>query len=144
MIRALLMVLLLGLAGCGSGSDSSTTTTLSVPTSSRLNDRDPAVANPTTPAEPLTFAGDGQQNSEPFILLSGAYIATWEGTGSCFYGPSLNRSEGGLAGLHDLGSGKGPIKHTENIYGVQADGYFLHMITGPAPGCPWTLTLARR
>jgi hypothetical protein len=41
----------------------------------------------------------------------------------------------------DLGTGTGPIEGDANAYNVEAGDYYVRVITGPAPDCPWELTL---
>lgn len=38
-------------------------------------------------------------------------------------------------------TGDGPVDGETNVYGLESGNYYLNVITGPAPGCPWTVTL---
>jgi hypothetical protein len=32
------------------------------------------------------------------------------------------------------------VEGDTNLYNLEATEYYIDMITGPAPGCPWTVT----
>lgn len=146
---AVAVVAVVGLAACSDGApDESSSSTLPSPTLAGATIPPEATTSTTPPTtvakEVHQFSGAGQKNSDPVQIRGGSYIVTWKGSGTCFYGASLNPTSGGPGGRHSLGSGTGPIEQTDNVYGVPAGEYFLEMISGPAPGCPWTLTLEAR
>ena len=101
----------------------------------------PAPDSPSTaPEAPTTLSAKGATNTRKFTLAGGDYTVTYNFSGSCFYGANLQQS---ASGGTDLASATGPIKGTNNVYGVTAGSYYIYMISGPAPDCPWTLTLTR-
>lgn len=64
-------------------------------------------------------------------------------TGDCFYGSFLASADG--SGFGDsIASGSGPVDGNTNVYGVEAGTYYVKMITGPSPGCPWRIVLVRQ
>lgn len=131
--RKWLLALVVVAGACGGGESASPTT-----------EPNPPVDQAPTIAAPLTFTGNGEHNTDPFRLTGGSYISKWKGTGDCFYGAALRLATGELGGQHDLGGGDGPGEGTQNLYGVAAGEYFVHMTSGTPGNCPWTLTLERR
>lgn len=72
--------------------------------------------------------------------LRGDYAVSWKTLGDCYYSADLRAEDSSLRAktvftADKVGSGTG------NVYGLSADEYFLHVITGPAPGCGWSVTL---
>jgi hypothetical protein len=106
--------------------DSVSTTGSASPTSSQES----ATARAT-----ITCAGTGDGNSakQP---LSGDYQVTLDALGDCFYGGDLEGS-----GSEDLPTIMKSGTVTSSLYGISAGDYYVDMITGPSPGCGWTLTL---
>ena len=98
---------------------------------------------PTTaaPATPMEFSGDGQRAGEPFELAPGNYLAAYSFDGDCFYGATVKPTDPDAFEFLDAGNGMGPLSGDTNLYGVEGGEYFLDMITGPPPGCPWKVTL---
>lgn len=129
-LAAFALVVLLGCAGGGAtGTQRQASTT---PTTA---------AGPTTTATPerVELAGGGDGNTEPFALRGGRYKLTYEYGGDCYYSASLRTTQDAAA--DDLPTGNGPISGDGNLFGVEAGDYFLNMITGPAPGCPWKVVI---
>jgi hypothetical protein len=90
------------------------------------------------PEAPRTLSAKGSGNTVKFNLAGGDYTVNYNFSGPCFYGAHLQQSPNrGTA----LASGTGPIKGTNNVYGVAAGSYYIYMISGSAPDCPWTITL---
>ena len=101
----------------------------------------PAPDSPSTaPEAPRTLSAKGSGNTVKFNHAGGDYTVTYNFSKSCFYGAYLWQSP--YQGT-DLVSGTGPLKGTTNTYGVPAGSYYIHMISGSAPDCPWTITLVR-
>lgn len=98
----------------------------------------PAPAPAEAHRETVTFSGDGRMQSEK-ARLEGDYGVAWETKGSCYYSAQL---EGGSTiGEQVFTASDRPLTGTGNIYGLDATDYYLDVITGPAPGCGWSVTL---
>jgi hypothetical protein len=108
----------------------------------------PTTVPPTPPTtvpprpQPLTWKGQGQQSTSVFQLAGGDYTETWRFSGACFYGGNLNPKDGSPG--QTLGSGMGPVSGSDNLYNVAAGTYYIEMISGPPPSCPWTFTLQQQ
>lgn len=98
-----------------------------------------ATTSTTIPA--LSWSGTGQQRTDRFHLTGGSYKATWRFGADCSYFTSLKLADG-TQGSEDIGNARGPIDGTNNLYGIEAGDYYVDVNTGPAPGCPWTITLS--
>lgn len=116
------------------------------PGGTALGDTSPPVssaapASPSAaPEAPRTLSAKGSANTVKFNLARGDYTVNYNFSGPCFYGAFLWDSPNHGT---DLASGTGPIKGTANAYGVDAGSYYIHMISGSAPDCPWAITLVR-
>lgn len=88
--------------------------------------------------EPVTVSAEGENTSDPFTLAAGRYTVHYRYGGSCYYAPSIEALSGGVGDFY--ASGDGPVEGDTNLYEVQDGQYFVEMITGPSPGCPWMLT----
>ena len=90
---------------------------------------------PEDPA-PLSFglAGDGNTARAE---MGGDYSFEWETAGDCYYGADL---EGGNESLFTADSA---TSGTGYVYDLEPGEYYVQMITGPAPGCGWTVTFTQ-
>jgi hypothetical protein len=113
---------------------SSTTTTTEAPTTIRP---------PTTPPSPegVTLGAGGQQATAPFRLDGGRYTVHYRFGGDCFHGGTLQSTSTDAFVYEDVGTGTGPIEADTNVYGIESGEYYIDMITGPAPDCPWEIVL---
>jgi len=105
-----------------------------------------AVEEPDVPAAPETsiaMEGDGDESSDPFVLDPGDYVVEWTANGRCSYGFSLQPLEGQWPYVR-LASPGDQLEGRDNVYDVEGGRWYLEVITGPAPGCPWTLRLEPR
>ncbi len=83
----------------------------------------------------VTMAADGDGNSAQFHL-EGDYAVSWQTTGDCSYYADLEgASHEGLFSASAAATGDG------FVYSMPAGNYYVQMITGPVPRCPWTVTL---
>lgn len=107
----------------------------------------PEIPEPTEPAttqpapQPIVQSGQGDGQTAPLNVPPGNYTVSYKFDGECFYGGSLEPLDSSGFEYHDLGTGQGPIEGGTNLYDVQGGEYYVKMITGPAPGCAWTVTL---
>lgn len=99
----------------------------------------PARAEP-QPADPVTISAEGDGNSAPFELKGGDYLATVTIGGDCYYGLDLEPLTDGVR-RHDIGTWDEAGDGENYLYGVEAGSYYVEAITGPAPSCPWSVTL---
>jgi hypothetical protein len=91
----------------------------------------------------VTLSGDGDQNTDTFQLNRGDYEVAYSFTGNCYYGGTLRDPDGDFL-YEDLGSGSGPVSGNTNVYDLDGGTYYVDLITGPAPSCPWLITLTER
>lgn len=89
------------------------------------------------PTVGVTLSGDGKMNSKK-VTLEGDYGVSWTTLGSCYYSADLK--DGGAWGKSVFTADEA-LSGTGNVYGLQATDYYLDVITGPAPGCGWSVTL---
>jgi hypothetical protein len=100
----------------------------------------PAPAAPNSQSAPevaaratVVWSGDGDITTDKHAL-SGDYKVTFTANAVCDYFPSL---EG--AGSEDLASLATAGTVESYVYGLTGD-YYMKMVTGASPNCPWTLT----
>jgi hypothetical protein len=89
----------------------------------------------------LTLEGGGDMSTDPFQLDGGRYAVHYSFGGDCYYGASLEVTSGDTLAMHDLGTGTGPVEGDTNAYNVKTGEYYARVITGPAPDCPWMITV---
>ncbi|WP_454116064.1 hypothetical protein [Microbacterium aurum] len=83
----------------------------------------------------VVWEGQGEGASAK-AFLEGDYVVAWETFGSCYYSGDLNgEAFEEVFSASDIASG------SNNLYGVEAGDHYLDVITGPAPGCGWKVTL---
>lgn len=117
------------------------------PMSDRQAVDDPIVADVPATTVPAvvdgrkTFDGKGDGRTSAVEMAGGNYVVSYDFEGDCFHGGHLRRADGSLSGAKSLASGSGPMRGTDHIYGVKAGRYFVEMISGSAPGCPWQIVL---
>jgi len=90
---------------------------------------------PEAPA-PLSFALAGDGNTAR-AEMGGDYSFDWETAGGCYYSADL---EGGHESLF---TADGATSGTGYVYDLDPGEYYVQMITGPAPGCGWTITFTQ-
>ncbi|MGK2852756.1 MAG: hypothetical protein ACSLE3_01395 [Microbacteriaceae bacterium] len=94
--------------------------------------------------ESVTLSAEGEQNTAPFHLDGGSYAVTFTFSGGCYYGADLQGASTDPGRPESLASGSGPVDGTTNVYKVDEGEYYVEMITGPPPSCPWSITLTAR
>ena len=95
------------------------------------------------PETAVSLQGDGGLSSDPFVLDPGDYRVAWTATGDCYYGFDLKPLDGQwpyvpLASPGEVAAGG------DNVYDVDGGRWYVKVHTGPAPACPWTLSLSPR
>ena len=88
---------------------------------------------------PITLTGEGEMNSAK-TALRGDYAVDWKTLGDCYYSADLRAKETSLDAKTVFTAAKAG-SGTGNVYGLNADDYFLKVITGPSPDCGWSVTL---
>lgn len=91
-------------------------------------------APPADARQPVTWEGQGDGSSAR-AALEGDYAVAWETFGDCTYYGDLEDGGEDLFSASDITTG------TNYIYGIAAGEYYIDVITGPAPGCGWKVTL---
>lgn len=96
-----------------------------------------------TSAATVTFAGMGMVNTEPQQLTKGDYKVQYQFDGDCYYSADLV-SVDGTDRKSDLATASTVYSGETNAYGISGGSYYLKMTSGPAPGCPWRISLTKR
>lgn len=127
---------LLAMVGCADKTNETST----------ADNKQPAAPAEKIPAEDTsiggtqTLSGGGERSTDPFELDGGRYAVTYKLDQDCYYSASLSPVEGdGIP--ESLATGTGPIEGDSNVYDVTGGEYYVEMITGPDPDCPWEITL---
>jgi hypothetical protein len=89
--------------------------------------------------EAVTVEGGGDGNSAPLELAGGDYLVTVTVRGPCYYALDLNPIPDGRRITITRMDAAGET--TSYLYGLDAGRYFVSVITGPVPSCPWRVTL---
>ena len=89
-----------------------------------------------TPGSNVTFSGDGELSTEK-QRLAGSYTIEWTTEGPCYYAAEL-------LGEQDFGAqaftANNPASGANQVYNLQPGSYYLAVVTGAVPDCPWTAT----
>lgn len=88
-----------------------------------------------------TFSGKGEGNTSPVDFSGGHYSVSYDYQGRLLPRRLPEADQGALAGSHSLPSGMGALHGTDNVYGVVPGTYYVEMISGPPPDCPWQIVL---
>ena len=86
-----------------------------------------------------TFEGGGERSTEAF-RLSGDYVVTVTTGSDCFYGIDLDDADDGFT-EESLATRSEPGTTTTNLFAIPRGRYFIDVITGPSPDCPWTVRI---
>lgn len=99
-----------------------------------------AASTTAPPEEAQTIGANGELSTDPFDIDGGRYVVTYRLDGDCYYSARLSPVEGDLI-PESLAVGRGPVEGEGNVYDVAPGSYYVEMITGPDPNCPWEITL---
>jgi len=104
----------------------------------------PSPSSPSAEAEArlpsaFTLSGQGETSTPPFEL-DGDYSIDWTTGGDCFYSADLE-STGDEPVYETLFSADAATSGQSFVYGVSGE-FYAEVITGPAPSCPWEMTIA--
>lgn len=94
---------------------------------------EPRSVEPEPRTDPVNLTGEGETTTAPFEL-QGDYRVEWTTAGDCYYNVDL---EGGLG--TSLFSADTPTSGETFVYDTEGT-YYLDVITGPAPGCGWSVS----
>ena len=90
--------------------------------------------------DPVTVSSQGDGNTAPFELSAGDYVATISFGADCAYYLDLEPTPDDRQD-HDIGNSSEAQDQTNYLYGVEEGRYYIRANTGPAPACPWSVTL---
>lgn len=138
-LAVLALVVPLGACASEANDDEAATDDVTTATEGETTTTAPTTTAAPTPA-PTTLSGGGDTSTDPFTLDGGRYAVHYRFDGSCYYSATLE-SPSGEPMLVDLGTGDGPVEGDTNAYAVEPGDYYVQVITGPAPNCPWEITL---
>lgn len=88
----------------------------------------------------MTVQGGGRGSSAPFTLGGGDYSVAYSLGGECVYFGQL-RSPTGPTWPIEFSPHSGPAHGGTTIGGVPPGDYIVDVTTGPAPACPWVISL---
>jgi len=87
----------------------------------------------------VTLSGGGDGETRQFTLGGGSYTVRTEVGNDCYYSFTLRDPSDGsrvksVTSMSDVGSS------TVSVHGVDPGTYYIDVITGSAPDCPWDQT----
>jgi hypothetical protein len=85
----------------------------------------------------ITLEGEGDGDTESFSLSGGSYTIVTEVGNDCFYSFTLRDVTDGSR-VEDITSMDEAGSTTVSLHGIEAGTYYVGVITGPAPSCPWS------
>lgn len=88
-----------------------------------------------------TFTLKGEGNTRAVELPGGDYSVRWRTGGDCYYSVDLEKTRGRPFDTHSLFAADGRTSGEQQLYDIGAGTYYAAAITGPAPGCPWSVTM---
>lgn len=95
---------------------------------------------PESSQDPVTVSSQGDGNSAPFELAAGDYVASITFGADCAYYLDLEPTPDDRRD-HEVGNSSEAQEQVNYLYGVEEGRYYIRAITGPAPSCPWSVTL---
>jgi hypothetical protein len=102
----------------------------------------PAIEAPRQNApEFITIEGGGDGNSAPFDLAGGDYLASVRFGANCTYFIDLEDVGREIRLRHKIASALDAQTQENFLYVVTPGRYFIRVTSGPAPRCPWSVTL---
>lgn len=94
----------------------------------------------TQPSMALTFTGKGESNTDSFYA-AGSLKVSWITNGNCVYILDLKPVNGDFRLQKTLLNFYGAGTGSNRVYSIENSLYFIEATTGPAPSCPWKVTL---
>lgn len=89
----------------------------------------------------MTFGGEGEMNTKP-IYAAGALLVEWSQKNDCYFSASLEASDGRKLTWYDIASSSKKGKGTNRVYNVEPGMYYIKVITGAPPLCPWSIKIS--
>ena len=89
-----------------------------------------------SPSASVTFSGDGELSTEK-QQLAGSYTIEWTTAGPCYYAAELLGDQNFGAQAFTANN---PTSGTNQVYDLRPGNYYLAVVTGAVPDCPWTAT----
>jgi hypothetical protein len=88
------------------------------------------------PSDRIVLEGKGDGATRSFSLGGGSYAVTTEVGNDCFYSFTLKDPSDGSR-VESITSMTEPGSTTVSLHGIDPGSYYVDVITGPAPSCPW-------
>jgi hypothetical protein len=92
---------------------------------------------PSGASDRITLEGEGDGDTASFSLSGGSYSIVTEVGGECFYSFTLEDLADGSR-VESITTMDEPGSTTVSLHGIEPGDYYLGVITGPAPSCPWS------
>lgn len=101
-----------------------------------------ALDNDDTPAtsggnDRVTLEGQGEGDTNTFSLSGGSYEIRTEVGNDCYYSFTLRDPSDGSR-VDRITTMSEPGSNTVSLHGISSGTYYVAVITGPAPACPWS------
>lgn len=90
--------------------------------------------------ERIELKGKGDGATSSFRLNGGSYRVATSVSGECYYSFTLSNPSTGSR-VERITTISEPDSTSVMLHGIVAGRYFVEVITGPAPACPWTQVL---
>ena len=87
--------------------------------------------------ERIELEGKGDGATRSFRLNGGSYRVATRVSGECYYSFTLSNPSTGST-VERITTMSDPESTAVMLHGIRAGSYYVEVITGPAPACPWT------
>lgn len=94
-----------------------------------------------TATDRISVEGQGDGATRSFDLSGGSYDVTTQVGNDCFYSFTLKDPADGSR-VESITTMSEPGSTTVSMHGIDPGTYYVDVITGPAPSCPWEQTWA--
>lgn len=88
----------------------------------------------------IFFSGLGATSGTEKATFIGSYKVNWKTEGNCYYAGHLKGGDLPSFDYINAFSVDDSAEGTTNLYDIVEGEYFLKVITGPTPNCPWRVT----
>ena len=99
---------------------------------SNLDESNRKSTNTTDERREIIYSGQGETNGTVKKIFTGNYKVNWITQGECYYSARLSSGD-------RIFSVDGTASGFDYLYDIKEGDYFLSMITGPSPSCPWSI-----
>lgn len=84
------------------------------------------------------YSGQGETNGTVKKIFTGNYQVNWITQGECYYAARLSSALDRFKG-DSIFQAQGTATGSDYLYDIEEGEYFLSVITGPSPSCPWSI-----